>query len=106
MAIRQSYKVSGWQTLMDIDPKANVVYHQSGEGQPQYLDDVISVLIERHSAKGTLAEKPLEIKKPATVHSGILSYPGRLSFSPDGKMLANSDSTHNRALALDPVAVT
>jgi hypothetical protein len=36
------------------------------------------------------------------VYSGILSYPGRLSVSTDGKMLANSDSNHDRALVLDP----
>jgi hypothetical protein len=41
-------------------------------------------------------------KGPATVQSRILSYPGRMSFSPDGKMLANSDSNRNRALVLDP----
>lgn len=63
LAIWQSYKVSGWPTLVVMDPKANVVYHQSGEGQRQYIDDVISVLIGTHSAKGMLAEKPLERKK-------------------------------------------
>ncbi len=31
----------------------------------------------------------------------MLSYPSKLSFSPDGKMLAISDSNHNRILVVD-----
>jgi len=101
MAIWQSYNVSGWPTLVVIDPKGNVVYQQSGEGQRENLDDVISVLLERHKEQGTLAEKPLEIHKPVAARSGILSYPSKMAFSPDGKMLAISDSNHNRILVVD-----
>ncbi len=60
MAIWQSYNVNGWPTLVVIDPKGHVIYHEPGEGQRQYLDDVISVLIELHCAQGTLAQKPLK----------------------------------------------
>jgi DNA-binding beta-propeller fold protein YncE len=101
MQIWQLYGVSGWPTLAIIDPKGNVVYQQSGEGQREYLDDVISVLLERHKEQGTLAPEPLEIKRPAAAPSRVLSYPGKLSLSPDGKMLAISDSNHNRILVVD-----
>jgi len=101
MTIWQSYSVSGWPTIAVIDPKGNVVYQQSGEGQRESLDDVISVLLERHKEQGTLAQRPLEIKRPAAALSRVLSYPGKLSFSPDGKMLAVSDSNHNRVLVVD-----
>ena len=102
MAIWQSYDVSGWPTLVVVDPKGNVIYQQSGEGQRENLDDVIGVLLERHKEQGTLAQDPLKISKPAAAPPArVLSYPGKLSFSPDGRMLAVSDSNHNRILVVD-----
>jgi thiol-disulfide isomerase/thioredoxin len=100
MAIWQSYGVSGWPTIAVIDPKGNVVYQQSGEGQRENLDDVVGVLLERHEKQGTLAKEPLAIKKPAAAPSRSLSYPGKLSISPAGDMLAISDSNHNRILVV------
>jgi thiol-disulfide isomerase/thioredoxin len=99
MEIWQSYGVSGWPTIVVIDPKGNVVYQQSGEGQRENLDDVISVLLERN--KEILAKEPIAIKRPAAVPPRTLSYPGKLSLSPDGRMIAVSDSNHNRILVID-----
>jgi thiol-disulfide isomerase/thioredoxin len=99
MEIWQSYGVSGWPTIAVIDPKGNVVYMQSGEGQRENLDDVIAVLLDRH--KEVLAKEPLAIKKPTTAPAGMLSYPGKLSLSPDGRMIVISDSNHNRVLVVD-----
>lgn len=101
MAIWQSYSVSGWPTIAVVDPKGNLVYQQSGEGQRENLDDIIGVLLERHKEQGTLAKEPLAIKRPAAAPSRALSYPGKLSFSSDGRMLAISDSNHNRVLVVD-----
>jgi thiol-disulfide isomerase/thioredoxin len=98
MAIWSSYDVSGWPTVVVIDPRGNVVYQQSGEGQRENLDDVISVLLEKHRSE--LAE-PLKIAKPVEKQPRILSYPGKLAFSPDGKLLGISDSNHNRVLVVD-----
>ncbi len=99
MEIWQSYGVSGWPTLVVVDPRGNVVYQQSGEGQRENLDDVISVLLERN--KEMLAKEPITIRRPAGAPSRTLSYPGKLSVSPDGGMLAVSDSNHNRVLVID-----
>ncbi len=99
MEIWQSYGVSGWPTLVVIDPKGNIVYQQSGEGQRENLDDVISVLLERN--KEILAKEPIAIKRPTAAPSRTLSYPGKLSLSPDRRMLAVSDSNHNRVLVID-----
>jgi thiol-disulfide isomerase/thioredoxin len=102
MRIWRSFDVSAWPTIVIIDPKGNIVYQQAGEGQREVLDDVISVLLERHRAAGTLAKMPVMITKPAQEHSSVLSYPSKLAFSPDGRMLAISDSNHNRVLVVDP----
>lgn len=105
MSIWRSYGVSAWPTIVIIDPRGNVVYRQAGEGQRDELDDVISVLLERHEKLGTLAQEPAAIGRPALPPSPrykrTLSYPGKLAFSPDAGMLAISDSNHNRVLVVD-----
>ncbi len=101
MKIWRSYDVTAWPTIVVIDPKGNVVYHQAGEAQREALDDVIGVLLERHKSFGSLAPAPIKINKPAKKHASVLSYPGKLAFSPDGSMIAVSDSNHNRVLVLD-----
>jgi thiol-disulfide isomerase/thioredoxin len=101
MKVWRSYNVTAWPTIVIIDPKGSIVYQQAGEGQKDELDDVIGVLLEQHRAAGTLAKEPIEIKHPRQAQSRVLSYPGKLAFSPDGKMLAISDSNHNRVLVVD-----
>ena len=101
MQIWQSYGVSGWPTIVIIDPAGNVVYKQSGEGQREYIEDVIDALLEKYAKAGTLANNPLEIERPKIADSKTLSYPGKLTFSPDGQMIAVSDSNHNRILVLE-----
>ena len=41
------------------------------------------------------------MEKPAPARPGVLSYPGKLALSPDGTMIAISDSKHNRVLVAD-----
>ena len=101
MKIWRLYNVTAWPTIAIVDPKGNVVYQQAGEGQRDELDDVISVLLERHKKTGTLANVPLEIDRPAQAKPGVLSYPGKLALSPDGITIAISDSNHNRVLVAD-----
>lgn len=101
MQIWQSYGVSGWPTIIIIDPAGNILYKQSGEGQREYIEDLVDVLLEKHGKAGTLAYNPLEIERPRIADRKTLSYPGKLAFSPDGKMFAVSDSNHNRILVLD-----
>ncbi|WP_415282866.1 thioredoxin-like domain-containing protein [Candidatus Nitrososphaera sp. FF02] len=102
MKVWRSYNVSAWPTIMIIDPKGNVVYQQAGEGQRDELDDVIGVLLEQHGKAGTLAKEPLHIESSAKPQKRVLSYPGKIAFSLDGRMLAASDSNHNRVLVVDP----
>jgi thiol-disulfide isomerase/thioredoxin len=103
MKVWRSYGVTAWPTIVVIDPKGNVVYHQAGEAHRDELDDVISVLLEQHKKMGTLAPAPIltNVHKKAAHHLRILSYPGKLALSPDGKMLAISDSNHNRVVVAD-----
>ncbi len=45
MAIWQTYNIVGWPTLVVIDPKGKAAYQQSGKGQLEYLDEVISICL-------------------------------------------------------------
>ncbi|MEM3084781.1 MAG: thioredoxin-like domain-containing protein [Nitrososphaerales archaeon] len=101
MKIWQSYGVSGWPTFIIIDPMGNVVYKASGEGQRENIEDVIDVLLERYGKLGMLAKDPIRIDRVKSVDNTVLSYPGKIAFPSDGKMLAISDSNHNRILIVD-----
>lgn len=101
MKIWRSYGVTAWPTVIVIDPKGNVVYHQAGEAQRDELDDVIGILLERHRQLGTLATAPIAIAGRKKAAPGALSYPGKLALSPDGKMIALSDSNHNCIVVAD-----
>jgi sugar lactone lactonase YvrE len=59
------------------------------------------VLLEQHQKLGTLAQKPIEVGRPEPARKRTLSYPGKLAFSPGQKMLAISDSNHNRVVVVD-----
>jgi DNA-binding beta-propeller fold protein YncE len=57
------------------------------------------VLLDQHRA--ALAKEPLHIESNLRPPKRVLSYPGKLAFSPDGRMLAVSDSNLNRVLIVD-----
>lgn len=102
MKIWHAYSVTAWPTVIIIDPKGNVVYHQAGEAQRDELDDMINVLLEQHKKMGTLAFAPIATAGASQkAKPSVLSYPGKLALSPDGKMIAISDSNHNRLVVAD-----
>ncbi len=101
MRIWRMYDVHAWPTIVIVDPLGYIVYKRSGEGQGELIDEVIELLLHRYSGTGRLVEEPafvMEIgySKPTT----MLSFPGKIAFSPDGSMLAVSDSNNNRVLVL------
>jgi thiol-disulfide isomerase/thioredoxin len=100
MQIWQSFGVNAWPTIVIVDPNGRIVYMQAGEGQRDVLDDMIEVLLTRHSQKGTLAREPPSITHSKPVSKHLLSFPGKISISTSGKM-AISDSNHNRILITD-----
>ncbi|MEM4231822.1 MAG: redoxin domain-containing protein, partial [Candidatus Nitrosocaldus sp.] len=109
MRIWQMYGVNAWPTIVIVDPLGYIVYKRSGEGQGELIDDVIEVLLDRYSSTGRIAKEPLLMKvgvdtvgvEKANSRSNRLSFPGKLAFSPDGEMLAVSDSNNNRILVLE-----
>ncbi|MGI0011093.1 MAG: thioredoxin-like domain-containing protein, partial [Nitrosopumilaceae archaeon] len=100
MAIWQKYDVSGWPTIVIIDPNGTIVYKQSGESQKESIEDTVDVLLERHAKSGTLAKEPIKIEHTKIQDKTTLSYPGKISISKEGN-IALSDSNHNRILVTD-----
>lgn len=99
MTVWQKYGVSGWPTIVIIDPKGTVVYKQSGEGQKEMIEDTIETLLDKHAKNGTLASQPIKLAHKLIQDKTTLCYPGKLSIS-NGK-IAISDSNHNRILVTD-----
>lgn len=99
MVVWQKYDVSGWPTIVIIDPKGTVVYKQSGEGQKEMIEDTIETLLEKHGKNRTLAREPIKIARHILQGKTTLSYPGKLSIS--NNKIAISDSNHNRIIITD-----
>ncbi len=101
MSIWRAYNVNAWPTIVIIDPSGNVVYKRAGEGQYELIDDVIDVLLTRYSDR--IAKEPIVIVRREEYKfkfNNKLSFPGKISFDPDGKYIAISDSNNNRILVV------
>lgn len=105
MRIWRMYDVNAWPTIVIIDPLGYVVYKRSGEGQGEIIDEILELLLDKYAKSGKLAREPLNMYANTAVHKPVntlLSFPGKLAFSPDGSMLALTDSNNNRVLILAP----
>jgi thiol-disulfide isomerase/thioredoxin len=99
MAVWNKFGVTGWPTIVIIDPNGTLVYRQSGEGQKDMIEDTIDVLLEKHAKSHTLAREPIKIVKTMQKNSATLSFPGKISIS--NNRIAISDSNHNRVIVTD-----
>lgn len=99
MTVWNKFGVSGWPTIIIIDPIGTLVYRQSGEGQRESIEDTINVLLEKHEKSHTLAREPVKITGTIQKSNTTLSFPGKISIS-KGR-IAVSDSNHNRIIVTD-----
>ena len=99
MTVWNKFGVTGWPTIVIIDPNGTLVYRQSGEGQKDMIEDTIDVLLEKHAKSHTLAREPIKIVKTMQKNSATLSFPGKISIS--NNRIAISDSNHNRVIVTD-----
>ncbi len=91
MKIWDAYGINAWPTIVIIDPNGYVVYKQAGEGQNEYIEDTIEILLNKCRAKEPLRFN--RVKKART-----LAFPSKISFSKDHKYIAISDSNNNRII--------
>lgn len=99
MTVWNKFGVSGWPTIIIIDPNGTLVYRQSGEGQRESIEDTIDVLLEKHEKFHTLTREPVKIASTMQKSNTILSFPGKISIHKE--RIALSDSNHNRIIVTD-----
>lgn len=95
--IWEEYAVSGWPTLVLIDPAGYIVGSVSGEGNFEVLDRVIGQTVEEFRKRGELKEEPLNLSlERAKVGDLPLAFPGKVLADASGDRLFIADSNHNR----------
>ncbi len=101
MKIWKAYGANAWPTIVIVDPKGTIVYKKSGERSINEIGSMVEALLDKAKDSNTLAKKRIEIITPEHKNKNVLSYPGKMSFSKDGKSFAISDSNHNRILIIE-----
>lgn len=90
----RDYAVKAWPTLVVIDPEGYVVHHAAGEGHVEALRKVISDLVERHDAAGTLhrGTGPYVAPEPAAT---TLRFPNKVVGLDGGNLLVSDSTRHS-----------
>ena len=97
--IWSSYGVSGWPTLILIDPAGNVVGGRSGEGVYPVFQPAIEEVIDEFDARGEIDRSPIAIDLESQgVSSSFLSFPSTVLADESGGRLFIADAGHNRIL--------
>ena len=104
----QQYAVRAWPTLVLVDPDGYVVAQAAGEGQASGLALVVSELVARYDAAGTLrrGDNPYQPPEPP---AGVLRFPAkaiRLDSALPGGALLIADSGHHQLVETELDGVT
>lgn len=102
MRIWRSLGIRSWPSLLVVDAEGNACLLASGEGNREYLDDLIGKLIKYHKANGTLDETPIRFDlERHNTKPQQLRFPGKVLADEAGNRLFISDSNHNRIVITD-----
>ncbi len=97
MKIWRAYGVRSWPTLVVIGPAGNVLGTVAGEGSRDFIDSTIAQALEQGRGDHTLADRPLELRREASVRATSgLAFPGKVLGDVDTGRLYVADSNHNR----------
>ncbi|MCA9070891.1 MAG: hypothetical protein KDA84_18305, partial [Planctomycetaceae bacterium] len=97
MRIWRSLGIRSWPSLLVVDAEGNACLLASGEGNREYLDELIGKLIKYHKAKGTLDETPIRFDlERHNAKPKSLRFPGKVLADEASNRLFISDSNHNR----------
>ena len=99
LIVWRNFGVSGWPTLVLIDPEGKFVAARSGEGHRDFMDTAIQKLVNTHRRRGTLDEHPIVFGSDAgEVQPAPLKYPGKVCADARTGRLFITDSNHNRII--------
>lgn len=97
MILWRKFGTRAWPTIAIVDPEGKFAGSQSGEGNRDLMDAVVTQLIKYHRWKGTLDETPLVFESEAgKVQPTSLRYPGKVLADEASQRVFITDSNHNR----------
>ena len=94
MTTWSQYAVKAWPTLVVVDPEGYVVHVAAGEGHAEALRRVISELVERHDAKGTLRRGGSPYV-PVEEQHNELRFPSKAVTTAEGRILVADTGNHS-----------
>ncbi|XP_074643748.1 NHL repeat-containing protein 2-like isoform X2 [Tubulanus polymorphus] len=105
MLLWQQYCIQCWPTLLIVGPNFQPIFTIVGEGHKKTLFEYTRLVLDYFKSRDQILIKELPIKlesRRLTENNEIqLSFPGDISCSDDGRLLAVSDSGNNRLLIVD-----
>ncbi|MEV6876285.1 NHL domain-containing thioredoxin family protein [Amycolatopsis sp. NPDC051128] len=93
MELWSQYAVRAWPTLAVVDPEGYVVHVAAGEGHVEALRRVITELVTKHEAKGTLRRGGSPYV-PAEEQDSELRFPSKAVATAEGRVLV-ADTGHH-----------
>jgi len=91
--------VRGWPTLMVVGPRGNMLLSLSGEGHVDDLDRFLETALAYYDP-AVWSQAPVPYQ-PREGTAGGLSYPAKLAFNEEERILYISDSNHHRIVAVE-----
>lgn len=99
-SITRSFAVSGWPTLIFVDPRGYLLGVGRGEPQPQALLGAIRQALSQYRAEGALHPRPLPLRaEQDRVHR--LAFPGAVAADAGSGRLFIADAGHHQVVACD-----
>ncbi|CAH1785142.1 unnamed protein product [Owenia fusiformis] len=91
-----------WPTFVVLGPNGQQLLHLIGEGHGKQLQDFVKVAIDHYRSKDLISDRTLPLKLlKEDLEQSALSYPGKVSVSKNGMLLAIADTGHHRILITD-----
>lgn len=94
MTTWSQYAVKAWPTLVIVDPEGYVVHVAAGEGHAEALRRVITDLVERHDATGTLRRGGSPYV-PVEEQRDELHFPSKAVTTAEGRILVADTGNHS-----------
>lgn len=99
-AITRSFAVSGWPTLIFVDPHGYLLGVGRGEPQPQALLGALRQALGQFREEGALHASPLPLR-PEQARAHRLAFPGAVVTDAGTGALFVADAGHHQVLACD-----
>jgi len=100
-SIWKKFGVRAWPTFVLINPQGTIEQVYSGEGNREEAAADIEKLKAKYAGKINTAKLPIALEKDKMPES-VLSFPGKLDYAADKKLLIVSDSGHQQIVLMEP----